>query len=203
SSGSPASAWADACRGSADEEPPQSAPRRARLEPGRSRRPPRRLPPERQRDRDRQIRSLAPPRLSHRRAVRPRDRGDFRQPVQVNGIGGDTHGTNHAPGLLDGVVADLTAALAAERAGPVRFVGHSMGGLLALKFAKAHPNQVDRLMIVDALPDFAVLLARGGPTPSAAQIEDAAGQMRTATAARYGKPMTAETVAAGVDALAL
>ena len=123
--------------------------------------------------------------------------------VQVNGFGGDAPGANLAPGLLDGVVADLSAALAADRAGPVRFVGHSMGGLLALKFAKAHPAQVDRLMIVDALPDFAVLLARGGPMPTDTQIADIAGKMRTATAARYGRTLTAEEVAAGVDALAL
>jgi pimeloyl-ACP methyl ester carboxylesterase len=123
--------------------------------------------------------------------------------VQVNGFGGDAPGANLAPGLLDGVVADLSAALAAERAGPVRFVGHSMGGLLALKFAKAHPAQVDRLLIVDALPDFAVLLARGGPMPTEAEIADVAAKMRTATAARYGRTLSAEEVAAGVDALAL
>jgi pimeloyl-ACP methyl ester carboxylesterase len=123
--------------------------------------------------------------------------------VQVNGFGGDAPGANLAPGLLDGIVADLSGALAADRAGPVRFVGHSMGGLLALMFAKAHPNQVDRLMIVDALPDFAVLLARGGPMPTPAQIETIAAMMRTSTAARYGRNLSAEETAAGVDALAL
>jgi pimeloyl-ACP methyl ester carboxylesterase len=123
--------------------------------------------------------------------------------VQVNGFGGDAPGANLAPGLLDGIVSDLSAALAADQAGPVRFVGHSMGGLLALKFAKAHPAQVDRLMIVDALPDFAVLLASGGPMPSATQIEAVASKMRAATAARYGRALSADEVAAGVDALAL
>lgn len=123
--------------------------------------------------------------------------------VQVNGFGGDAPGANHQPGLLDGIVADLSAALTRDRAAPVRFVGHSMGGLLALKFAKDHPRQVERLMIVDALPDFAVLLARGGPMPTQARIEQAATMMRTATAARYGKPMTPEVIAAGVDSLAL
>lgn len=123
--------------------------------------------------------------------------------VQVNGFGGDQPGANLKPGLLDGIVADLSAALARDHAAPVRFIGHSMGGLLGLKFAKAHPEQVDRLMVVDALPDFAVLLARGGAMPSETQIEAAAGMMRTATAARYGKPMTPEVAAAGVDSLAL
>jgi len=123
--------------------------------------------------------------------------------VQVNGFGGDAPGANLAPGLLDGIVADLSAVLAKDHAKPVRFVGHSMGGLLGLKFAKAHPAQLARLMIVDALPDFAVLLARGGVMPTPAQIEGAAAMMRTATAARYGQPMTAAAIAAGVDSLAL
>ena len=123
--------------------------------------------------------------------------------VQVNGFGGDAPGANLAPGLLGGIVADLSAALARDHAAPVRFVGHSMGGLLGLMFAQAHPAQVERLMIVDALPDFAVLLAQGGPMPTTAQIEGAAGMMRTATAARYGKPMDADQIAAGVDSLAL
>ena len=123
--------------------------------------------------------------------------------VQVNGFGGDSPGANLQPRLLDGIVADLSAALARDHAAPVRFVGHSMGGLLALKFAKDYPRQVERLMIVDALPDFAVLLAPGGPMPSKAQIEDVAAKMRTATIARYGKLMTAEVIAAGVDSLAL
>lgn len=123
--------------------------------------------------------------------------------VQVNGFGGDDPGANLKPGLLDGIVADISAALARDHAPRVRFVGHSMGGLIALMFAKAHPGQVDRLMIVDALPDFAVLLAQGGPMPSDSQIESIAGMMRTSTAARYGKPMTPETIAAGVDSLAL
>ena len=123
--------------------------------------------------------------------------------VQVNGFGGDAPGANLQPGLLDGIVADLSAALAQGHAAPVRFVGHSMGGLVGMMFAKAHPAQVERLMIVDALPDFAVLLAQGGAMPSEARIESIAAKMRTATAARYGKPMTAEVVAAGVDSLAL
>ncbi len=123
--------------------------------------------------------------------------------VQVNGFGGDDPGANLKPGLLDGIVADLSAALAGDHARPVRYVGHSMGGLVGMMFAKAHPKQVERMMIVDSLPDFAVLLAQGGPMPSDAQIETAASMMRTATAARYGKPMTPEVIAAGVDSLAL
>ena len=123
--------------------------------------------------------------------------------VQVNGFGGDAPGSNLQPGVLDGIVADLSAYLTADKAGPVRLVGHSMGGLASLMFARAHPAQVDRLMIVDALPYFPVLLARGGPTPSPDQVDVIAKMMRDRVAARYGKPIDAETVAGDVDGLAV
>ena len=61
--------------------------------------------------------------------------------VQVNGFGGDAPGANLRPGILDGIIADLSAFLAKEKVGPVRLAGHSMGGLAALMFARAHPAQ--------------------------------------------------------------
>jgi pimeloyl-ACP methyl ester carboxylesterase len=78
-----------------------------------------------------------------------------------------------------------------------------MGGLASLMFARAHPAQVDRLMIVDALPYFPVLLARGGPTPSRDQVDVIAKMMRDRVAARYGKPIDAQTVAGDVGGLAV
>ena len=52
------------------EQPPARAARRARLEPAAAGRRARGLAPERQRDRDRPLRPLAPPRLPDRRPVR-------------------------------------------------------------------------------------------------------------------------------------
>lgn len=123
--------------------------------------------------------------------------------VQVNGFGGDSPGANLKPGILDGIVADLSSFLAAEKVGPVRLVGHSMGGLASLMFARAHPDQVERLLIVDALPYFPVLLARDGVMPTPEQVADAAAMMRDQVAARYGKPADPATVKADVDGLAL
>jgi pimeloyl-ACP methyl ester carboxylesterase len=74
--------------------------------------------------------------------------------VQVNGFGGDDPGANLQPGVLDGIVADLHDYLAAHKAEPARVIGHSMGGLVAIKLALAHPDSVAGLMIVDALPFF-------------------------------------------------
>ena len=123
--------------------------------------------------------------------------------VQVNGFGGDLPGSNLSPGILDGIVADLSAFVTAEKLGPVRLVGHSMGGLTSLMFARAHPEQVDRLMIVDALPYFPALLARGGVEPTAEQVASVAAMMRDQVAARYGKPADPAAIKADVDGFAL
>jgi pimeloyl-ACP methyl ester carboxylesterase len=123
--------------------------------------------------------------------------------VQVNGFAGDAPGANRNPGILDGIVADLSAYLTSQKAGPVHLVGHSMGGLASLMFARAHPDQVDRLMIVDALPYFPVLLARGGPVPSPQQVDPIAKMMRDTVVARYGKPADPATIKGDVDGLAV
>ena len=76
--------------------------------------------------------------------------------VQVNGFAGDSPGDNLKPGVLNGIVTDLHSYLAAHHLGRAAVIGHSMGGLAALMFAHAHPDQLDRVMVVDALPFFAV-----------------------------------------------
>lgn len=123
--------------------------------------------------------------------------------VQVNGFGGDDPGGNLKPGVLDGIVADLDSYLQREKTGKVRLVGHSMGGLASLMFARAHPDRIDRVMIVDALPYFPVLLARGGPMPPADQVDSLARMMRDRVTARFGKPVDPATVEADVAGLAV
>ena len=123
--------------------------------------------------------------------------------VQVNGFGGDAPGANLKPGILNGIVGDLSKYLKREKAGPVKLIGHSMGGLAGMMFVAAHPDQVEKLMIVDALPYFPVLLARGGPEPTPAQVEPIARMMRDTVAARFGKPVDPAAVKRDVDGLAV
>jgi pimeloyl-ACP methyl ester carboxylesterase len=123
--------------------------------------------------------------------------------VQVNGFGGDAPGANLKPGVLDGIVADLSAYLTREKTGPVRLAGHSMGGLAGLMFARAHPDQVEQLMIVDALPYFPALLAGGGPEPTPDQVALVAKMMRDSVAARFGKPIDPAAIEADVKGLSL
>ncbi|MBS0477859.1 MAG: alpha/beta hydrolase [Proteobacteria bacterium] len=105
--------------------------------------------------------------------------------VQVNGFGGDDAGANLKPGVLDGVVADLDAYIAKNRLSGAAVIGHSMGGLVGLMLAKAHPADVGKLMIVDSLPWFGMLF---GPTATVAAVEPRAQAMRDQMAASYGKP---------------
>ena len=104
--------------------------------------------------------------------------------VQVNGFGGDDAGANLKPGILDGVVADLDAYIAKNKLSGAAVIGHSMGGLVGLMLAKAHPGDVGKLMIVDSLPWFGMLF---GPTATVAAVEPQAKAMRDQMAASYGK----------------
>lgn len=96
--------------------------------------------------------------------------------VQVNGFGGDAIRENGSPGVLDGIVADLSAYLDANDIDRPAIIGHSMGGLLAMMFARDHDDQVSRVMIVDALPFIGDLFMPGATVaaiePQAAALRD-------------------------------
>jgi len=79
--------------------------------------------------------------------------------VQVNGFGGDDPGANNGENILDGVVADLVAYFRDHGIEHPAIIGHSMGGLIGMMLAKTHQERVGRLMIVDALPFFGVLVS--------------------------------------------
>lgn len=101
--------------------------------------------------------------------------------VQVNGFGGDDPRANLQPGILDGIVADLDALVVKEKLARPAIVGHSLGGLVALMMAKAHPDHVGKLMIVDSLPFYGALFAAGATVdqvrPQAAMMRDAMAKM--------------------------
>lgn len=118
--------------------------------------------------------------------------------VQVNGFAGDDPRANLAPGLLAGVVADLHAYAARNKLTRAPVVGHSLGGLLALMWAKAHPGDVGKAMIVDSLPFVGLLF---GPDATVATVEPRGKAIRDQLAAAYGKPAdaaAAEATAAGL-----
>lgn len=115
--------------------------------------------------------------------------------VQVNGFAGEDPRGNLAPGVLAGLVADLHALVAEERLGAVPVVGHSMGGLTGLLWAKTWPGDLARLMVVDALPFSGDIFV---PNATVAMLEPQAAAMRDQMIASYGKPdrASAESTAA-------
>jgi len=120
--------------------------------------------------------------------------------VQVNGFAGENPRDNLKPHLLDGIVADLDALVAKEKISGAAVIGHSMGGLVGLMLAKAHPADVGKLMVVDALPFTAAIFM---PDPTVAAIEPQAAAMRDQMVAGYGKPASEAAVQGTANALAL
>ena len=76
--------------------------------------------------------------------------------VQVNGFAGQAAGVNATGEILPGVVEELHGYIVANKMHPA-VVGHSLGGLLALMLAKAHTEDVSKMVIVDSLPFYSVL----------------------------------------------
>jgi pimeloyl-ACP methyl ester carboxylesterase len=93
--------------------------------------------------------------------------------VQVNGFAGSPAGGNAQGPIVDGIVEELAAYVADNRLDHPAVIGHSMGGFTGLALARRHPESLGRLMVVDALPFFSVLInAKDAQAaePTAAQI---------------------------------
>jgi pimeloyl-ACP methyl ester carboxylesterase len=79
--------------------------------------------------------------------------------VQIAGFAGDPAGPNATGPILAPVVEQLHQYIVTNKLQPIPVIGHSMGGLLGLMLAQTHPDDVSRLLIVDALPFYALVFA--------------------------------------------
>ena len=77
--------------------------------------------------------------------------------------------------MLPGIVEELHGYIAATKMHPV-VVGHSLGGLLTLMLAEKYPADVKKMVIVDALPYYAVLFK---PDATVESVKPMADAMRT------------------------
>jgi pimeloyl-ACP methyl ester carboxylesterase len=118
--------------------------------------------------------------------------------VQVNGFGGDDPRANLRPGVLKGIVANLREFITKQNLKSASVVGHSMGGLVGLMLAARHPESMSRLMVVDALPYFGVLMAPPGTDVTVAMIEPQAAKMRDLVASSHGKPADPAAIEANI-----
>ena len=78
--------------------------------------------------------------------------------VQLNGFAGQPAGPNASGPILAPVVEELHHYLVANHLHPY-VIGHSLGGLLGLMLAKAHPEDVQKLLIVDSLPFYGLVFS--------------------------------------------
>lgn len=96
--------------------------------------------------------------------------------VQLAGFGGAPAGPNAEGPVLAPVVEELHQYLQSRHLAHVAVIGHSMGGLMGLMLAKAHPEDVGRLMVVDVLPFYPVIIS---PEATPASMAPIASQTRT------------------------
>jgi pimeloyl-ACP methyl ester carboxylesterase len=99
--------------------------------------------------------------------------------VQVAGFAGAPAAGNANPTeanpLIPGIVAELHQYIAAQKIHPV-IITHSLGGVFGLMLADQHPEDVQRLLLVDTLPYYAVVFNPNATVetmrPQAKQIRD-------------------------------
>jgi pimeloyl-ACP methyl ester carboxylesterase len=72
--------------------------------------------------------------------------------IQIAGFAGEPAGPNATGPILALVVDQLHQYIVTNHLQPVPVIGHSLGGLLTLMLAQAHPEDVSKLLIVDTLP---------------------------------------------------
>ena len=76
--------------------------------------------------------------------------------VNLAGFAGEPAGANATGDILPAEVEALDAYIKANHLKPV-VVGHSLGSLLTLMLAKAHPEDASKIVMVDALPFVGVI----------------------------------------------
>lgn len=132
------------------------------------------------------------------RATAERMRGKYRlHLVQVAGFAGEPARANATGAVFDPVLADIDGYLATLPKPPV-VMGHSLGGTLGLALAQRHPEHLSKLLIVDALPFFGVVM--GGPTATADSLRPMVTRMTSGPALPMPEAQSRAMMAAMVTA---
>jgi pimeloyl-ACP methyl ester carboxylesterase len=92
--------------------------------------------------------------------------------IQLAGFAGEPAGPNATGPIFAPVVEQLHQYLADNHLQPIPVIGHSLGGLLALMLAQAHPEDVSKLLLIDTLPFYGLFFN------PAATVESVASQAK-------------------------
>ncbi|HCK85294.1 MAG TPA: alpha/beta hydrolase [Hyphomonadaceae bacterium] len=94
--------------------------------------------------------------------------------LQLAGFAGEPTGVVSDGEVVHPFVHDLHRYIEANRIVRPVVIGHSLGGLSALMLARHHPESVGRVMVVDALPFFSLLIDASATEESMARQAAAA-----------------------------
>lgn len=97
--------------------------------------------------------------------------------VQVAGFAGMAAGPNGSGKVAAPVAKAIADYIEHHGLKSPAVIGHSLGGEVALMLGARHPSRVGRLLIVDALPFYSLLL---DPTATVEKVEPQASAFRTA-----------------------
>ena len=61
--------------------------------------------------------------------------------------------------IVERAADEIVAYMDCKSITKAAYAGHSMGGFLGLKLASEHPERIERLLVVDALPFFSLLFS--------------------------------------------
>lgn len=95
--------------------------------------------------------------------------------VQVDGFAGTPPNGNKDGAVIGPTMEAVHDYIVSHHLKAPAVIGHSMGGLMGIMLARRHPDDVGRLMIVDSLPFFSVLMGAqdvASAEPMAAKMRD-------------------------------
>ncbi|QEI04707.1 alpha/beta hydrolase [Pigmentiphaga aceris] len=97
--------------------------------------------------------------------------------IRVAGFAGEAPGANANGDIAAPLAEQLARYIDAGKLKSPAVIGHSLGGEVALMLAARHPDAVGRVMVVDALPFYSLLL---DPTSTADSMKPRAAVFRDA-----------------------
>ena len=97
-------------------------------------------------------------------------RGHYRlHLVQINGFAGAPAEANAAGPVCEPTAEAIDAYIVSAHLAPATYIGHSLGGTIGLYLTERHPEHLKKVLMVDALPFYGVLM--GGPAATSASIK--------------------------------
>jgi len=99
--------------------------------------------------------------------------------IQIAGFAGEPVHANATGEVFVPTTEALDAYLVEQNLTPATVIGHSLGGTMALYLAEHHGDHLKKVLIVDALPFYGVLM--GGPTATVDSIRPTAERIRAFT----------------------